>query len=122
LSSQLHQERSFSKLLKFLDLFPVTIGAVCGKGRFRRRLQTHRVGWKKSLSQEISEEVPGYQSSITGGYNLRYSSQADEGDAKRSAPEEGPREGSARVPKSPPSSERFKIRGQSRSSKRSSNY
>jgi hypothetical protein len=70
----------------------------------------------------MSEEVPDYLPFVTGGYDLRYRFSAGRGDVKRSAQAVGPREGSARIPESPPSSERLGRRDELRRLRGSSGY
>jgi hypothetical protein len=89
-----HARKGLSLTYSPLNIFPVTIGAVCGKGRFKKRLQIYRVRWKKWPSRRTSEEATDYQPSITGGYNPRCGFPVDRGSAKCSTPAEGPREGS----------------------------
>uniref|UniRef100_A0A2N9FGS9 Uncharacterized protein n=1 Tax=Fagus sylvatica TaxID=28930 RepID=A0A2N9FGS9_FAGSY len=74
-----------------------------------------------SPGKETSKEAIDYPLSTRGDYSLRCESPADGRSAKYSAPEEGPREGSACILESPLSSEKPKRKGGSRNSKKNSN-
>ena len=70
----------------------------------------------------MSEEATDYLLSTKEEYSPKYGSPADRRSAKYSTPEEGPREGGARIPESPLSSERPERREGSRNSKRNSSF
>ena len=70
----------------------------------------------------MSKEATDYQLSTKEEYSLKYRFPADRRSAKYSTPEEGPREGSARVPESPLYSEKPERKGGSRNSKRNSSF
>uniref|UniRef100_A0A2N9FJR7 Uncharacterized protein n=1 Tax=Fagus sylvatica TaxID=28930 RepID=A0A2N9FJR7_FAGSY len=70
----------------------------------------------------MSEKATDYPLSTKEECSPKYGSQADRRIAKYSTPEEGPREGSARVPESPLSSEKPERKEGSRNSKKNSSF
>uniref|UniRef100_A0A2N9IPZ5 Uncharacterized protein n=1 Tax=Fagus sylvatica TaxID=28930 RepID=A0A2N9IPZ5_FAGSY len=101
-------------------IFPVTIGAVCGKTDSGRGYRSTVWNGRNGPLRKRARRQQDYPLSTKGDCSPKYGSPADRRSAKYSTPVEGPRGSSARIPESPLSSEKPERKGGSRNSKKNS--